>query len=86
MTDKAVRWISVFLHSGGSPHTEADFPKFDFGCPDRDSSKAQGERVLRELRERGDGRDWMAAGFPDPFKYEELQSTTGWFLDPLERV
>ena len=87
MTDEAVRWICVFLHSGsGNPHTEEDFPKFDFWCPDRDSSKAQGERVLRELRERGDGRDWMAAGFPDPFKYPELRSTTGWFLDPLERV
>ena len=84
--DKAVRWISVFLHSGGNPQTEADFPKFDFWCPDRDSSKAQGERGLRELRERGDGRDWMAAGFPDPFKYKELRSTTGWFLDPLERL
>ena len=28
----------------------------------------------------------MAAGFPDPFKYKELRSTTGWFLDPLERL
>ena len=28
--DKAVRWISVFLYSGGNPQTEADFPKFDF--------------------------------------------------------
>ena len=26
----------------------------------------------------------MAAGFPDPFKYNELLSTTGWRLDPLE--
>ena len=47
MTDKAVRWICVFLHSGGNPHTEEDFPKFDFWCPDLESSKAQGERVLK---------------------------------------
>ena len=31
MTDEAVRWICVFLHSGsGNPHTEEDFPKFDY--------------------------------------------------------
>ena len=85
MTDKTVSWISVFLHSEGDPRDEPDFPKFKFWCPDRETFKAQVERVLSELSDRGDIRDWKPAGFPDPFKYNKLISTSEWLLDPLER-
>ena len=84
MTDEPVSWLTLFRHSGGPWNKdEPDFPEFEVSCPDRETSMAQGKRVLSELRDRGDIRDWMAKGYPLPFKYDGLLDA--WDLGPLER-
>lgn len=43
-------------------------------------------RVLWELRESGDTRDWVAAGHPDPFEVPRLRYYPGpnWILRSSE--
>lgn len=67
---ESVRWMVTFFHPGGRRQDEPDFPKVDFWYPTKKASKKAsmeaGERVLKELKDRGDTRDWIAAGHPDP--------------------
>ena len=78
-----VRWMLTFYHSQGSWKEEANFPKVDFWQPDKRTSQKEGARILRELKERGDTRDWQAAGHPDPFKVGSGQHPGGqWVLPP----
>ena len=65
---ESVRWMLTFYHSQGSWKEEAHFPKVDFWHPDKKASMLAGARVLKELMDRGDTRDWKAVGHPDPFK------------------
>lgn len=65
---EAVRWFLIFWHPEGAARDEADFPAVEFWHHDRESARAEAARVLIELREqRGDTRDWTAAGHPDPY-------------------
>lgn len=67
MTDQPVRWTLGFLvHEGEGHCRERDFPAFTYWHPSREASEAEGVRVLRKLRDRGDERDWLAYGHPDP--------------------
>ena len=62
-----VRWMVTFWHPDGDRTTEPNFPKVSFWHPDKRTSRMAAARVLWELRERGDTRDWAAVGYPDPF-------------------
>ena len=63
------RWMLTFWHSGGSYKDELDFPQVAFWHPDRQTARQEAARVLVELKEeRGDEREWIAAGHPDPFE------------------
>ena len=63
-----VRWMVSFWHSEGRSRDEPDFPEVSFWHPDEETAKTEASRVLIELVEqRGDNRDWTAAGHPDPF-------------------
>ena len=67
-TTDSIRWILVFYHSGDEQESDRDdFPKVEFWQPDEETAKAEAKRVLQELRDRGDHRDWKAAGHPDPY-------------------
>ena len=58
-----------FWHPDGSNRDESGFPSVEFWHPDRKSARKEAARVLIVLREeRGDERDWVAAGHPDPFE------------------
>ena len=66
---KPVRWMVSFWHPDGGWRDESDFPKVAFWHPDRRSARQEAARVLTELwEERGDKREWVAAGHPDPFE------------------
>ncbi len=66
---KPVRWMLSFWHPNGGWKDESDFPKVEFWHPDRRSARQEAARVLTELwEERGDRREWVAAGHPDPFE------------------
>ena len=62
-----IRWMVNFWHPDGDRTSETDFPQVDFWHPDKQTSRIEAARVLLELRERGDTREWVAAGYPDPF-------------------
>ena len=62
----SVHWMVTFFHSGGRWQEESDFPVVDFWYPTKKASMEAGARVLQELKDRGDTRDWKAAGHPDP--------------------
>ena len=80
----SVRWMGTFYHSEGGFHDEPDFPKVDFWHPSKKASMEAGARVLRELKDLGDTRDWKAAGHPDPFKVGSGQHPGGqWILPAL---
>ena len=65
----AVRWmLGFFVHNGEGDKHEPNFPTFDFWQPDRDTCEAEGRRILLELRNRGDERNWIAYGHPDPYE------------------
>ena len=70
MTDaRPVRWMLSFQHPDGHSIAELDFPRVEFWHPDEQTSRAEASRVLIELREeRGDERDWVATGHPDPLE------------------
>ena len=58
-----------FWHPEGDSKDEPDFPKVKLWHADKRSARAEAARVLIELREsRGDDRDWVAAGHPDPLE------------------
>lgn len=77
-----VRWMIAFWHSGGGWRDEPDFPDVEFWQPNKFTSRQEAARVLAELREaRGDERDWVAAGHPDPFAVFRGQHYGGqWIL------
>ena len=63
----SVRWMVTFWHSEGNWRDEPDFPQISFWHPSKYASRSEAARVLIELREeRGDERDWIAAGYPRP--------------------
>lgn len=65
---RPVRWFVVFFHSDEDDESDrGDFPKVEFWQPDEATARAEATRVLQELRDNGDPRDWKAAGHPDPF-------------------
>ena len=78
----SVRWMITFYHSEGRSRDEPDFPKVEFWHPDEKASMEAGARVLRELKERGDTRDWMAVGHPDPFKVGSGEHPGGQWILP----
>jgi len=58
-----------FWHPNGGWKDEGDFPQVEFWHSDRARAREEASRVLIELREeRGDTRDWVAAGHPDPLE------------------
>ncbi len=76
-----VRWMVSFWHSDGDQKYEPDFPKVKFWHPDKQSARVEAARVLIELREeRGDERDWVAAGHPDPFEVGVGRHPGGQFI------
>jgi hypothetical protein len=79
---KTVRWMVVFWHPNGEARCELDFPEVAFWHPDRRSARQEAARVLTELREeRGDKREWVAAGYPDPMEAGAGNHPLGqWFL------
>ncbi len=78
-----VRWMLTFYHSEGSWKDEADFPRVEFWHPSKEASMKAGARVLQELKDRGDQRDWKAAGHPDPFYANSIHYPGGpWVLPP----
>ena len=77
-----VRWMLTFFHSEGGARDEPDFPKVDFWHATRKASMEAGARVLKELKERGDERDWKAAGFPDPYETASVIYPNGQWVLP----
>ena len=72
--------VSFWHPDGGSAH-EPDFPNVDFWHSDRQSARTEAARVLFELREqRGDKRDWVAAGHPDPCEVAAGRHPGGQFI------
>ncbi len=66
---KPIRWMISFWHSDGNSRDEADFPEVNFWHSNKYIARVEAARVLIELVEgRGDKRDWVAAGHPDPFE------------------
>ena len=66
---RPVRWMLSFWHPDGDSKSEPDFPKIELWHSDKQTARAEAARVLIELREgRGDVRDWVAAGHPDPLE------------------
>ena len=65
--DTKVRWMVNFWHPDGDRTTEPDFPKVDFWHPTKRTAQTAAARVLLDLKARGDTREWVAAGYPDPF-------------------
>ena len=79
----SVRWMVVFFHSKGGWREESDFPRVERWHPNKTASMEAGARVLQELKERGDKRDWIAAGHPDPFEVGAGRHPGGqWILPP----
>ena len=79
----SIRWMLTFYHSEGGSRDEPDFPKVEFWHPNKKASMEAGARILQELKDRGDTRDWKAAGHPDPFKVGSGAHPGGqWILPP----
>ena len=84
MTDKTndMRWMVNFWHPDGDRTTEPDFPEIAFWHPSKWKSQMEAARVLWELRERGDARDWVASGHPDPVEFGGwAYISTAWTLE-----
>lgn len=81
----AVRWILGFIvHNGEGDRRELSFPLFDFWQPDRASCEAEGRRILLELRKRGDERNWIAYGHPDPYEVGAGRHPGGQWIQRLK--
>ena len=79
----SVRWMVTFYHSEGGSRDEPDFPNVEFWHPNKKASMEAGARVLQELKNRGDNRDWKVAGHPDPFAVGSGQHPGDqWILPP----
>ena len=79
----SIRWMLTFYHSEGGFRDEPDFPEVEFWHPSKRTAMEAGARVLQELKERGDTRDWRAVGHPDPFKVGSGEHPGGqWILPP----
>ena len=78
----SVRWMVIFYHSEGGWRDEPDFPQVEFWHPNKRASMEAGARVLQELKDRGDTRDWSAAGHPDPFKVGSGEHPGGQWILP----
>ena len=80
-----VKWMVSFWHPDGDRTAEPDFPKVDFWHPDKRTSRMEAARVLWELRERGDTREWVAVGYPDPFAVGQFgYISASWTLRPAD--
>ena len=79
---RPVRWMVSFWHPEGDSRDEPDFPKVELWHADKRNARVEAARVLIELREsRGDDRDWVAAGHPDPLEVGAGRHTGGqWIL------
>ena len=88
MSNQPVRWMLGFYvkSSGRVRLRELHFPEFEFWHPNRDACEAAGRRVLLELRERGDTRDWLAYGHPDPVEVSEGRHPGGQWLQELSHL
>ncbi len=83
----AIRWMVIFWHPDGDRIAEPDFPEVSFWHPNKRTARLAAARVLAELRERGDTRDWVAVGYPDPLEVSVSRHVGGrWILslDDLE--
>ena len=70
-----------FWHPEGCNSNEPEFPQVEFWHPDSHTARAEAARVLVELREeRGDKRDWFAAGHPDPIEVAAGRHPGGQFM------
>ena len=81
MNDRPIRAILGFYVAGRDttrPRDVEDFPDHSYWHPDRETSIAEGCRVLRELRERGDKRDWVAFSFLDTVESPKDLSNVPW--------
>lgn len=66
-----VRWFVIFIKpepNGGGDVDTPDFPDLEFWHADKESARQEAERVMRELHEQGDDRNWKAVGHPDPLE------------------
>ena len=62
------RWmLGFFVHGGewADGRSEVGFPPYEFWHADQQACADAGEQVLRA---RGDTRNWIAHGHPDPFE------------------
>ena len=80
-----VKWMLGFHTKDGDRDGGSGgmfFPNFDFWQPDKETCIAEGTRVLQELRNHGDARDWLAYGFTDPWEVERdpLHIRDSWFF------
>ena len=88
---ESVRWMLGFYRRGGNVDVhrwqeESEFPKFDFWHPDFEACQAAGLRVLRQLIQEGDNRDWIAYGHPDPFEVGAGRYPGGQWIESLIRL
>ena len=85
MSNQTVRWmLGFYVRRSGRMHLqEPGFPEFEFWHRDRGACESEGRRVLRELRERGDTRDWLAYGHPDPIEVGAGRHPGGQWLQKL---
>ena len=60
------RWLLVFYCDNRGSNQEPDFPEYEFWHSNKEKCIAAGQRGLQELAERGDRREWVVCGFPDP--------------------
>ena len=80
MIEKQAKWMLCFNLPDGSRH-EPGFPEYDFWKPNKETSIAEGRRVLMELRRRGDQRDWLAHGHIGPWEYQySTDADCSWYL------
>ena len=81
LTGVSARWMVSFWHPEGRARDEVDFPKIALWHSDEKTAKAEAVRVLVELvEERGDNRDWVAAGHPDPLEVGAGRHRGGQFI------
>lgn len=64
----SVRWmLGFYAEDDDLPSYEfAAFPEFEFWQPDGDTAERKATRVLRELFEIDDDREWVAYWVTDP--------------------
>ena len=78
------RWIvGFYVRKEGRSRFYERFPAFESWHEDKKGAIAEGTRVLKELNNAGDTRDWVAFAQPDPIavtsQYESQQGEQ-WFI------